>query len=608
MNMPCNLQVVGVVHLLTGVLLISGALSTERDLGIVYGVMLLLFSCCVVLMLCRCSSGNAASLDLDAKSARLDLEAPSGTAAFPNGGVTCSHFEAAGAPPADDTDRAVTAEAGGEQVEQAAADAGGAAAAAGAAAVAAPSWPSKAAEAELPSERYPAEHAPRDMQISVREPRAIVTEDSSMLDGLRCMLAYHLRCADVVSLTEAQAELLEHHLMRLAAYSQKIVHTMAFAQRVFGAKDEDSNGQDGQEAGSVDSQKATEETSMETARKKPKKLRLDDDELLRIFSLAQHEAELEADWRGINFPASRDRVPPLVLTPTPGVHCGAAPAVTLQSTPSQQVPSGRSQKEREEAIGLLGQALGARRAGMNSSRDLAAASEDLALRLIPVRPPRPCDNVVERAGYATTCCLMELSEDPSSAGHVPPRGPGRLDDGSAAHLQFLVPPEREEHFESSCRQSRSLNANGDAVLNVTPSEVRRWLSAEAGNKAVHPGIEVQGTPMVQSMPVLSDGANSLTMRGTAEYEAVRPGSILLCRERVDVFESASAWTSIGHIEAGRFIQAAGPVERSRGHMMVPILPRGAVQVQAFDIHEAPEGQALHRQTPMWPATPRGANS
>mmetsp|Transcript_20009 Transcript_20009/g.36487 ORF Transcript_20009/g.36487 Transcript_20009/m.36487 type:complete len:397 (+) Transcript_20009:476-1666(+) len=396
--------------------------------------------------------------------------------------------------------------------------------------------------------------------------------------------------------------------MRLASYSQKIVHTIAFAQRVFSAKDEDGNGQEGQEAGSADSQKATEEASTETARKKPKKLRLDDGELLQIFSLAQQEAELEADWRGINFPAPRDRVPPLMLTPASGVRCGVAPAAALQSKPSQPMQSGRSQKEREEAIGLLGQALAARRVGSTPSRDLAAASEDLALRLIPVRPPRPCDNVLERAGYATTCCLMELSEDPSSKGQVPPRGPGRPDDGPAAHLQFLVPPEREDQFEGSRARAQSLNASGDAVLNLTPSDVRRWLSVEAGIEAVDPGsIDVQGGPVVKSMPVLSDGAGPRTM-SAADYQAVRAGSILLCRETVDIFESTSAWTGIGQIEAGSFIIAAGPVEWSEGFMMVPIEPRGAVQVQAFEIREAPEGPASHQQTRPWPAPPQDPKS
>mmetsp|Transcript_19676 Transcript_19676/g.40837 ORF Transcript_19676/g.40837 Transcript_19676/m.40837 type:complete len:340 (+) Transcript_19676:49-1068(+) len=135
----------------------------------------------------------------------------------------------------------------------------------------------------------------------------VVPGGSSLLDGLRLLLVHHLKGSagtDQISLTTGQAELLEHHLSRLASYAQKIVHTLAFATRFLSSQpvaEEQSPA-----AGSVPlagDESATDQGGgrKETVPVEPRKrttLRLKDRELLQIYRSAQIEASKEADWRG----------------------------------------------------------------------------------------------------------------------------------------------------------------------------------------------------------------------------------------------------------------------------------------------------------------------
>jgi hypothetical protein len=131
----------------------------------------------------------------------------------------------------------------------------------------------------------------------------IIGPDATMIEGLRALLAHHLRRSGVVCLSESQAELLVHHLSRLASYSQKIVHTISFAQRVFNqAKTEEQVESAPPPTGhsklppSQEEYAESNEPAAPAKRKKP--LRLDDTEILKMYSHAQQEAQLEADWRG----------------------------------------------------------------------------------------------------------------------------------------------------------------------------------------------------------------------------------------------------------------------------------------------------------------------
>jgi hypothetical protein len=148
----------------------------------------------------------------------------------------------------------------------------------------------------------------------------IIPADATLVDGLRALLVHHLKRSigsSIVSLSTSQAELLEHHLARLASYAQKIVHTLAFATRFLSKQSTDaadgctSNSQQYPDGGGqawaaadANASSAADTQPADSAPRAPRKsLKLSDDEILNIYRSAQAEAAMEADWRGITGPA-----------------------------------------------------------------------------------------------------------------------------------------------------------------------------------------------------------------------------------------------------------------------------------------------------------------
>jgi len=146
----------------------------------------------------------------------------------------------------------------------------------------------------------------------------VIPADASLLDGLRALLVHHLKRSagggsDVLSLSASQAELLEHHLCRLASYAVKIVNTLAFATRfsamppgtvpatsataVSGSVSQASTGPPSSQIAAGISQQAAGSAE---ARPVKKTLKLNDREIMKLYRAAQHEAAVEADWRGID--------------------------------------------------------------------------------------------------------------------------------------------------------------------------------------------------------------------------------------------------------------------------------------------------------------------
>lgn len=183
----------------------------------------------------------------------------------------------------------------------------------------------------------------QDEQDAMPTPLTILAE-ATLVEGLRSILAHHLRRSvgtNVVCLSSSQADLMEHHLSRLASYAQKIVHTLSFATRFFAQSQQhmfDADGAfAGEEASGLDKGPLVQagdrgaEVGMHTdpsqkpatQRHRPKKrLKLDDEELLKLYFSAQSEAQAEADWRGIlgpvRPPASSQKDPRIIMQPSPG--------------------------------------------------------------------------------------------------------------------------------------------------------------------------------------------------------------------------------------------------------------------------------------------------
>jgi len=135
----------------------------------------------------------------------------------------------------------------------------------------------------------------------------VIPADAPLSDGLRALMVHHLKRAvgsDTISLTGGQAELLEHHLARLASYAQKIVHTLAFATRFLTSDaTPEPSGEQAEADREGNSRSASRENYEEPpeppAPRPPAVLKLKDRDILDIYRSAQLEASKEADWRGI---------------------------------------------------------------------------------------------------------------------------------------------------------------------------------------------------------------------------------------------------------------------------------------------------------------------
>lgn len=209
------------------------------------------------------------------------------------------------------------------------------------------------------------------------EASVVIPADASLTDGLRALLVHHLKLsvdADSVSLSASQAELLEHHMARLASYATKIVHTLAYSTRFLskhrleedagendGPPPEPSNGRAGAKAAAQ--QHLAEESpylssigggrrpapptpAPAAAEPKPqrKALKLNDDEILSLYRSAQMEASIEADWRGISGAA---RNAPGAERSGVSHHHDHAGAVSTSTTPTGDSALGAKEHDQE---------------------------------------------------------------------------------------------------------------------------------------------------------------------------------------------------------------------------------------------------------------------
>mmetsp|Transcript_820 Transcript_820/g.2699 ORF Transcript_820/g.2699 Transcript_820/m.2699 type:complete len:372 (-) Transcript_820:81-1196(-) len=191
--------------------------------------------------------------------------------------------------------------------------------------------------------RVPKDGGPAATSQAADQP-LVIEADAPLIDGLRTLLVHHLKRSigsSIVHLSVSQAELLEHHLARLASYAQKIVHTLAFATKFLARQDAEAaaseppsalaasvsstaSGLEGSPPSSAarsgprtgarapsgpmpgGSRAAVPRIPMHTPPPEPKTfrkpLKLRDDEILDLYRSAQAEAAIEADWRGIQGP------------------------------------------------------------------------------------------------------------------------------------------------------------------------------------------------------------------------------------------------------------------------------------------------------------------
>lgn len=409
--MPGHLQAVWAVHLLTGVLFVSSTFVCRDQQGTVAASVLLCLSCMVVLVLCLCTAaaaGDRCSAGGDKAGGGPDLEAPIvvsceefatglGSKCVCDGPCDVSSGNVASPPPAAANDQG-------------------------------PRGSAAAAAEEAPMELRPTNTKEEEEE----EKEVVIPVDASLLEGLKVILEHHLRRTGVETLTQPEADLLAHHLGRLASYGQKIVHTLAYSQQVVtqtieglaAAAQQPPAPRPGDSSAQAGAEAAAEEAVQKDA--PTKKLRLSDREIMAIFKGAQREAEREADWRNIEPPNARNSLGDLVAgAGTDGSSLSDAAArtaaradETCASSPGARPASASTGKvqERADAIDLLSQAL--------SLQEGADDTDALAFRLLPARPTRRCD-------VGDACCATILGDEeplpaamPKSVPVLPPANGG----------------------------------------------------------------------------------------------------------------------------------------------------------------------------------------
>jgi hypothetical protein len=151
-----------------------------------------------------------------------------------------------------------------------------------------------------------------EQSTAASESALFIPAEATLQDGLRALLVHHLKRSvgsGNISLTTGQADLLEHHMARLASYAQTIVHTLAFATR-FLMNDQGLAGESQGESESspryaISNEDDEQQCSVDQEVRLPKRkstLKLKDREIMELFRSAQQEASKEADWRGITGP------------------------------------------------------------------------------------------------------------------------------------------------------------------------------------------------------------------------------------------------------------------------------------------------------------------
>lgn len=69
----------------------------------------------------------------------------------------------------------------------------------------------------------------------------------------------------------------------------------------------------------------------------------------------------------------------------------------------------------------------------------------------------------------------------------------------------------------------------------------------------------------------------------SKYAFIHNGTVLIARVPEVIFASPTSWQEIGELDAGQHVVAAGPAEYVDAYTMVPIKPRGAVDLKTLEV-------------------------
>lgn len=155
------------------------------------------------------------------------------------------------------------------------------------------------------------------------------------------------------------------------------------------------------------------------------------------------------------------------------------------------------------------------------------------------------------------------------------------EDSDNIQVEERIEPEQKARVAQAFMAAENGMARlSNAVGNFTGSligETAKFPKSSSGS--TEPTASGASTPRSQ----LSSQHSSTGTAGSSRYPGIRSGTLLVARVPEVIFASSASWQEIGELAAGQQVVAAGPPEVVDNYTMVPIKPRGAVDVKTLQM-------------------------
>lgn len=156
----------------------------------------------------------------------------------------------------------------------------------------------------------------------------------------------------------------------------------------------------------------------------------------------------------------------------------------------------------------------------------------------------------------------------------------------AARAGFQEEYEVEESTSPApkVRTGRAMEQGITALTNAMTSMTgllvgEKKLGSAAGSAETTSASGASTPRSLVSSQVSSTGTSASRSKGTS----IRNGTVLVARMNEIIFASPTSWQEIGELTAGQQVHAAGPPEVHESYAMVPIKPRGAVDLKTLEV-------------------------
>jgi len=136
------------------------------------------------------------------------------------------------------------------------------------------------------------------------------------------------------------------------------------------------------------------------------------------------------------------------------------------------------------------------------------------------------------------------------------------------------------------RAARAVAAaeNGLAALTNAMNQFTGHLGGDSMKKSWSPDASTDTTSASGASTPRSLGSSHLSSESSrSKLAGIRNGTVLVARVPEVIFASPTSWQEIGELTAGQQVYAAGPPVTADSYTMVPIQPRGAVDMKTLDV-------------------------